>query len=419
MTRSSVEVVVVGGGAAGIGAARKLHEAGIDVLIVEARDRLGGRAFTVQNEAGGPFDLGCGWLHSGDVNPWTAIAEAQGRAIDRSPPPWSRRTLEPGFSRPEQDAFERAREIYDEKIEALALAGVDSPASAALEPGDRWNGLLDAVSTWYSGAELENVSIVDLSNYQDTGVNWRVVGGYGATVAAHGAGLQTALGAAVTRIDHSGSKIRIETSSGTIDAEQALVTLPSALIAEGAVAFSPALPGKVEAAAGLPLGLADKLYMALDRADEFEIDGRILGRTDRTDTAGYHMRPRGEPVIEGYFGGALAEALEAGGDAAFFDFASGELSGVFGADFAKRLKPLSHHAWRGDPFARGSYSYAKPGCAPMRAVLAEPVDDRLFFAGEACSKSDFSTAHGALRTGLAAAEAVIAVRGAGKPQSPK
>ncbi|MFC7054375.1 flavin monoamine oxidase family protein [Hansschlegelia quercus] len=419
MTRSSVEVVVVGGGAAGIGAARKLHEAGIDVLIVEARDRLGGRAYTVQNQAGGPFDLGCGWLHSGDVNPWTAIAEAQGRAIDRSPPPWTRRTLEPGFSRAEQDEFERARDAYGDRIEALARTGVDSPASAELEPGNRWNGLLDAVSTWYSGAELEKVSVVDLANYEDTGVNWRVVGGYGAAIAAHGAGLKTALGAAVTRIDHSGPKIRIETSSGVIEADQAIVTLPSALIAEGALAFSPALPGKVEAAAGLPLGLADKLYIALDRAEEFEIDGRILGRTDRTATAGYHMRPGGEPVIEGYFGGTLAEALEAGGEAAFFDFASRELSGVFGADFAKRLRPLAHHAWRGDPFARGSYSYAKPGCAGARAVLAAPVDDRLFFAGEACSKSDFSTAHGALRTGLAAAEAVIAVRRSGKTQSPK
>lgn len=410
MNTSSVDVVIVGGGAAGIGAARRLHEAGLDVLIVEARQRLGGRAFTIAGSEGGPFDLGCGWLHSGDVNPWTAIAEAQGRTIDRSPPPWSRRSLERGFPKEKQQAFERAREAYHARLEALAAGESDCPASAALDPSSPWNGLLDAVSTWYSGGELDRVSVADLENYADTGVNWRVEQGYGATVVAHAAGVPAALGAAVRVIDHSGPRIRIETADGAIEADQAIVTLPSALIAEEAVTFRPALPEKVEAARDLPLGLADKLYMALDDADAFEVDGRIHGALDRTATGAYHIRAFGRPIIEGYFGGALAEELEKGGEAAFFDFASRELAGVFGAGFAKRIRPLAHHGWRGDPFARGSYSYARPGAAPMRAVLAADVDGRLFFAGEACSKTDFSTAHGALRTGLAAAEAVIAAR---------
>jgi monoamine oxidase len=127
-------------------------------------------------------------------------------------------------------------------------------------------------------------------------------------------------------------------------------------------------------------------------------------------TAGYHLRPFGWPIIECYFGGSCAAELEHGGLAAFFDFAVSELCGVFGSDFAHRLKPIRVHGWRSDPFALGAYSYASPGKADCRGTLAEPVDDRLFFAGEACSRHDFSTAHGGYLTGVAAAEQAIAAR---------
>jgi monoamine oxidase len=106
----------------------------------------------------------------------------------------------------------------------------------------------------------------------------------------------------------------------------------------------------------------------------------------------------------------LAAELEAAGDSAFADFAISELVGLLGSNFARRVKPLKLHRWGVDPFSRGSYSYALPGKADCRAELAAPVDDRLFFAGEACSRSDYSTAHGAYLTGVAAAEGAIAAR---------
>jgi len=124
------------------------------------------------------------------------------------------------------------------------------------------------------------------------------------------------------------------------------------------------------------------------------------------------LRPFGRPMIECYFGGALAAELELGGAAAFFDFARAELVGLYGGEFARRIAPLALHGWSADPFARGAYSYALPGRADDRATLAAPIDGRLFFAGEACSREDFSTAHGAYLTGIAAAEeAIRAVRG--------
>ena len=408
MVNSDTEVVIVGGGAAGVAAARRLHDAAVACLLVEARPRLGGRAWTV-TESGHSLDLGCGWLHSAERNPWTAIAERQGRSIDKNRPPWERPSLEHNFPLTEQRDFIQAQHAFDKRIDAIAEPEPDRVAAAVLEAGCRWNELMEAVSTYYSGAALDEISAIDLARYQDSYVNWRVTTGYGATVAAHAAGVPVVLDCPVRRIDHGGRRLAIETTKGSINVDRVIVTLPTDILARQGL-FAPALPIKTDAAAGLPLGLADKLFLSLDRAEEFPADSRLFGRTDRRATGTYQLRPFARPLIECYFGGQLATALEADGERAFFDFASGELSAILGNAFAQRIKPIAMHGWRTDPFALGSYSYALPGKADERAKLAAPVDDRLFFAGEACSLADFSTAHGAFETGVAAADAIIAVR---------
>ena len=409
-----IDVVIVGGGAAGIAAGRRLNDAGIRCLIVEARSRLGGRAWTVVDERGFALDLGCGWLHSADRNPWRKIAEQQGAAIDRTPPPWMRSSLETGFTRAEQDEFQQAMASFYVRLEEIAQREADVSSAAALEPGCRWNGLINAVSTFISGAEWDRVSAKDFDRYQDSGVNWRVVAGLGALIAGHGADLPAMLDCRVTAIDHRGRQLRIETEKGTLTADQVIVAVPVSLLALEQIVFTPALPEKTQAAHGLPLGHDDKLFIALDGADEFDPDVRLFGHTDRAATAAYHIRPFGRPMIEGYFGGPLAAELETGGDAAFFDFAVAELTHLLGAAFARRLKPIRIHRWGADPLACGAYSYALPGCADGRQALAAPVDQRLFFAGEACSAADFSTAHGAWLTGVSAAEGVIAARNAAR-----
>lgn len=409
MKHSDIDVAVIGGGAAGIAAARKLRDAKIKTLVIEARSRLGGRASTVVDPSGSGLDVGCGWLHSAERNPWVAVAQAQGRTIDKTPPPWSR-PYPIGFPSEDQQELAEVRSTLWERIEAMVDAP-DRPVSDLLEPNSRWNGMLNAVSSFYSGAEFDRLSTVDLARYDDDGVNWRIIEGYGTTVAAAGAGLDVTLDCAVHRIDHSGKRLRIETEKGIIVADHAIVALPSAIVAETPELFAPALPDKTDAADGLPLGLADKLFLSLAGAEEFDKDSRLVGHTDRTETAIYHLRPFGRPMIEAYFGGTHAHTLEATGERAFFDFAVSELVGLLGSDFARRVKPIVMHRWRADPFARGSYSYAKPGKADCRAALAAPVDGRLFFAGEAVSRTDFSTAHGAWFTGVAAADAIIAARG--------
>src|SRR5580704_10107778 len=135
MPRSEVDVVVVGGGAAGVAAARRLHEAAIDCLIVEARPRLGGRAWTVTDSSGFAVDLGCGWLHSADRNPWVPLARKLGFAVDETAPGWGGRLVRMGFTEAEQADWLRAREDFYQRLEAAA-AGPDRPAIELLEPGN-------------------------------------------------------------------------------------------------------------------------------------------------------------------------------------------------------------------------------------------------------------------------------------------
>jgi monoamine oxidase len=405
---AAVDIAVIGAGAAGIAAGRKLAEAGANFVILEARSRIGGRAWTVTVE-GMPLDLGCGWLHSGDRNPWTKIAEAAGLTVDRTPAPWtSRRDL--SMSEAARREFEAAMERFNRRVADAAKEGKDHPAADYLEPGDTWNGLIDAISTYANGAELDQVSVLDWQNYADDNVNWRVAEGYGTAIARFGESLPVVLDCTVTRVDHAGKTIHIDTSRGTLSAKAVVVALPTTAIAREAVRFTPSLPDKLEAAAGLPLGLADKVLLAVDNAADFPAETRLFGMTDRTATGAYHFRPFGRPIIEGFFGGRFAREMEEAGEGTFAQFAVDELAAHFGSSIRAHLRTLVVSAWHQDPFARGSYSHALPGKAGARAVLVEPVDDRIFFAGEACSLESFSTAHGAFETGVAAGAAVLKSR---------
>jgi len=404
---SSVDVAIIGAGAAGLGSAHALKHSGLSVIVLEARDRVGGRGHTIMASAEVTFDLGCGWLHSAEQNSFVAIAEQLNFELDRTLPPWRERAYGKSFPPDERADFFRALEEFFQRIEDAAQSGRDNPASLYLESGNRWNPMIDAVSSYINGCETDRLSILDFDAYQDSNTNWRVRRGYGALMAAYGAALPLAFNCEVTLIDHSGKRLRIETSQGTLTADKAIVTVPTNLIAQQAIRFHPALPDKVDAAANLPLGLADKVVLALDEPGELPKDGNLRGATMRTEMGTYHLRPFGQPCIEGFFGGRFAQALEDAGDGAIAAQSIDEIVSFLGNDYRRRLRPLKESRWAHDPFARGSYSHALPGHAGKRAVLAAPVDGRLFFAGEATSPNFFSTAHGALDSGERAAKEVL------------
>lgn len=404
------DIVIVGAGAAGVGAARRLAGSGRAILLVEASDRVGGRGATIGVD-GMALDLGCTWLHSAVRNPWSDIAAAAGIAIDRRPQNWGRQYRDLGFSPAEQRAAWEAYEAFEQRLHD------DPPTSDraidALPVGGAWNGFIDALSGYMNGAGLATLSVEDFLAYDDHAgeENWRLPGGYGALIARSLPAVPLALATPVSRIDHDGAAVRLETPRGTITARAAIVTVSTDVLAAGDIAFSPTLDDHLEAASRLPLGLANKLFLQLDDAEEFDPDSHLLGRPRAADSGSYFLRPFGRPLVECFFGGEGAHEVEALGFDGGAAFAIDELAGLLGNDIRSRLRLVAGSAWGHADGFRGSYSHALPGHHAARAKLAEPVADRLFFAGEACSPTDFSTAHGALASGIAAAEAALAAIG--------
>jgi monoamine oxidase len=407
---SQVDVAIIGAGAAGLGAARALENAGLSVLVLEARDRIGGRAHTVMAAPGLPFDMGCEWLHSADRNDFVGIATALGFTIDKTRPPWRDQAYEAAFPQAQRAEFFTAIDAFYDRAERAAQHAADAPAATCLEPGNPWNPMIDAVSTYINGFELNDVSLHDMDAYEDTEVNWRLPQGYGALIAAYGAPCPVALETEVTVIDHSGARVRIETSRGALTAGHVIVAVPTNLLARQDIRFHPPLPAKVAAADGLPLGADNKVMLALADAGRFPADTGLRGASLRTNVGSFHLRPSGLPCVAGFFGGSFARALEDEGDGALAAQAIDELVALLGADIRRKLTPLAETRWGHDRFAQGAYSAARPGHADARAALAAPVDGRLFFAGEATSPNFFSTAHGARESGVRAAAEVMAAR---------
>lgn len=409
------DAVIVGAGAAGIAAGRVLHDAGLDVLLVEAKQRIGGRAYsrTVPLASGAAtLDLGCGWLHSARRNPWTDLAPRYGLTVDRTPAGWREQWRDLGFSQEERAAFDAAWERFETAAHA-ALDGPDRPLGDFVPQDEPWRPLIDAISGYVNGARLEAVSLHDWAAYEDAATedNWAVRQGYGTLVARHADGLPVRLGTRVSSIDHRDRTLRVVSDRGTIDTRHVILCVPTTTVAAETIRFDPVLPLKQAAAAALPLGLADKIFLEIVGGDLPPANAHLIGNPHGACTASYRLAPFDRPVIEGFLGGACAEAIAQLDDRAAFAVATDELVALLGGDWRARLRPLARTRWRHDAEIGGSYSHARVGAAGARAVLAAAVDDRLFFAGEACSAQDFSTAHGAYATGVAAARAVLAAHG--------
>lgn len=408
---SGFDVIIVGGGAAGIGAARRLADHGASALLVEASARLGGRAYT-QDLGGYPLDLGCEWLHSGDRNAWVGIAEASGFPVDRGDPPWAK--AHPSIAEDEDDQA-AARKAYGEWEERLRTVAAGSDrASDALAPGGAWNAYVRAIAGFMSGVGPEQISATDYLAYDDasTGRNWHLPLGYGTLVAASLPSSTTLrLGTPAERIDVTADGVAVATRAGTVRAGAAILTVSTAILAGDAIRLPAEVDPWREAAAALPLGRNEKIFLEIGRDTAFGPGTHAYGNLRDPRSAAYSIRPNGWPVIEAFLGGDGARLVEEEGPSAGFAHVAAELAALFGNDVASAIRPLAATSWSRMSSIGGAYSCAVPGRSEARARLARPFEDRLFFAGEATHPFDFTTAHGAHDSGQRAAdEALVALR---------
>jgi len=407
---SGVEVAIVGAGAAGLGAAKELAARGVGFVVLEASHRIGGRAYTEEVGRGQPFDLGCHWLHSASINPFTGIADTLGFTYKKTP--FLRRIRLGDRWASEAEAAERdaffARNFGH--IGAAATAGRDVPVIEVTERGSRWTAEFDYMISLLYSTDSDGVSTADSHAYNDTGENWPLREGYGRLVARFAADIPATLNCEVTRIDSRGKDVRLATAQGDLRARRVIMTVSTGILGGGQIAFDPPLPDwKQQAIADLPVGNHNRICLILDgrqRTEDLPEGGVLLD--GESEPMALRLRPFGYDYVVGLTGGRFADWLERAGPEASADLATENLKKLIGNDIAKHVIGHSVTAWRGDPWVRGAYSAARPGAAHQRRELARPLDDRLFFAGEATSTEFYSTAHGAYLSGIAAAEAAAA-----------
>lgn len=414
-------VVVVGAGIAGLAAARDLLAQGVAVTVLEARSRIGGRAWTDTESLGLPLDLGCSWLHSADVSPLTRlVTETAGfDAVDDSD---SEVWLYLDGAEASDAAYAAAEDAVDRLYGRIEAAGdrSDDPAAdvsvhALAPPQDRFDRLAHAaVGPLEAGVETSELGVLDVYGQVGTGVEWMVPQGMGAGILRGLGPVPVELGTPVTRIDWRARTIRVDTARGTVGCDAVVVTVPVSLLAAGAIGFDPPLPDwKLATAEALPMGALDKIAFRFAPGFAAAVDGAsqvTLVTQDGPDGQVWThlLRPFGADLGIGFVGGAVARDLAArpDGQRIAVDLALDSLVSALGSDI-RRLVVGSHVTrWPADPWARGAYAAARPGGSGQRRLLRAPVDDRLFFAGEACAEAWSAQAAGAYLTGRMAAEAV-------------
>src|SRR3954468_23066456 len=415
------DIVVIGAGAAGIAAARRIMAANRKVLVLEATGQIGGRCLTDSTTFDVPFDRGARWIHNPDSNPMIKLA--RGAGLDVVPAPLGqkirigRRNARAGEVEELLATLVRANRAIDD---ASRSKGDVSCASVLPKDLGDWAAtvefLLGANAT---GKDLKELSAVDKIRAQDRSAALACRQGLGTLIAKLGDGVPVSLATPASRIAWSGRDVTVETQAGRIAARAAIVTVSSDVLISGALKFTPELPRRMlDAASKVSLGSYDHIVLQLPGNPlGLSRDDVVIEQAKDLKTAFMIANMGGSSLCGIDVAGSFGRDLSAQGEAAMVAFAAEWLAKLFGSDAAKTVKKSSATRWNAAPCARGAMSAAAPGGQSSRKVLMEPVGI-LFLAGEAAHETLWGTVDGAWESGERAAEAALRRIGAIRDPEP-
>jgi monoamine oxidase len=416
------DIVVIGAGAAGIAAARRIMAANRRVIVVEAASQIGGRCLTDTATFDMPFDRGARWMHNPDTNPMIRLARSAG--LDISPAPQGqkirvgRRNARAGETEEFLAALVRANRAIDE-----ASRGKADLSCASVLPKDLgdWAGTAEFVlGANFSGKDLKDISVIDKARAQERNAVIACRQGLGTLVAKLGEQIPLSLSTPASRVSWSNRDVAVETPAGKIVARAAIVTVSSNVLTAGNIKFTPDIPKRqLDAAAKLSLGSYDRIALQLPGNPlGLGRDDVIIEQSSSTRTALLFANMGGSSLCTIDVAGSFGRDLSAQGEAAMVAFAIEWLTKLFGSDAAIAVKRSSATRWNAAPFALGAMSAAVPGGQPSRKILTEPIGS-LFLAGEATHETLWGTVDGAWESGERAAEAALRRIGALRDTEPE
>jgi monoamine oxidase len=404
-----VDVVIIGAGAAGIAAARRIAAAGRRYVLIEAANHIGGRCITDMRTFGVPFDLGAHWIHSSGSNPVAKIAPGHG--IDIYPAPASQK-VRIGLRNAREGELEDFLTSQVRATRAIASAAriADTACEQAL-PNDLadWRSTVEFVLGPFAyGKDLAQLSALDFARAPERNADAFCRQGFGALLATRAAGIDVQLSTPATSID-IGRNVEVQTPKGTITAATAIITVSTNVLASGRIRFASDLPQRVsEAFTSLSLGSYDHIALELTGNPlGLDSDDLVFEKSTDTHTAAILGNMSGSALCLIEVAGSFGRELSAQGQAAMVDFAGDWLAKLYGADVKKAVNRAISTRWNADANTLGAMSAAAPGGHAARAVLAEPVHDAAWFAGEAVHETLWGTVGGAWDSGERAATAVL------------
>ena len=416
MPASDADVIVIGAGAAGLAAARDLWRAGRNVLCVEARDRIGGRILTIHDPLTTvPVELGAEFVHGRPSQIWDIVHEARLAVREMSGRMVSAATSGGDMDRVLEDVKQRGAEEPDESFLSFVERGDYAPA-------DRLAA--SAYVEGFNAARKERIGVASLGQDEraadsiDGECSFHIEAGYDALALALApeAGcvrLNSIVEAVEWRRGSASVRVRsaLDDHRDTLRAERVVITVPLGVLQAGAIRFDPEPAHILEAAKALEFGQAVRVTLRFDRMF-WEDKERFAGASfifseEPVFPTWWTTRPVVAPVITGWSAGPKADALLGKSKTEVIAAALGSLGRIVGRPPA-RLENAWFHDWHADPFARGAYSYVPAGALPARRRLAEPVEDTLYFAGEATDLLGYGgTVHGAVASGNRAAGQIL------------